>query len=68
MADGAYGGRPTYKTIRDRQGDIVVVIPPKAGALPSKADGSIVTQRDVHMWMMESLGRLGWQEAADYGK
>nr|AWD72048.1 hypothetical protein pE3SP1_p013 [Polaromonas sp. E3S] len=67
-ADGAYDGEATYKTILDRQGDITVVIPPRAGALPSQADGSIVTQRDAHVLMMESLGRLGWQEAAGYGK
>jgi len=67
-ADGAYDGEATYKTILDRQGDIAVVIPPRAGALPSQADGSIVTQRDAHVLMMESLGRLGWQEAAGYGK
>lgn len=67
-ADGAYDGEATYKAILDRQGDIAVVIPPRAGALPSQADGSIVTQRDAHVLMMESLGRLGWQEAAGYGK
>ncbi len=34
-ADGAYDGEAPYKTILDRQGDIAVVIPPRAGALPS---------------------------------
>ena len=28
----------------------------------------IVTQRDAHILMMESLGRLGWQDASGYGK
>ncbi len=47
-ADGAYNGEPTCKTILDRQCDIAVVIPPRAGALPSQADGrSVQTALDV---------------------
>jgi hypothetical protein len=67
-ADGAYDGEPTYQTILARQSDIAVVIPPRDGAVLSQADGAIVTQRDAHVLMMESLGRLGWQEATGYGK
>jgi hypothetical protein len=67
-ADSAYDGEPTYQTILARQSDIAVVIPPRQGAVLSQGDGAIVTQRDAHVLMMESLGRLGWQEAAGYGK
>ena len=67
-ADGAYDGEPTYQTILARQSNIAVVIPPRDGAVLSQADGAIVTQRDAHVLMMEALGRLGWQEAAGYGK
>jgi hypothetical protein len=67
-ADGAYDGEPTYQTILARQSNIAVVIPPRDGAVLSQADGAIVTQRDAHVLMMESLGRLGWPEAAGYGK
>jgi hypothetical protein len=34
----------------------------------SQSDGAIVTQRDAHVLLMESLGRLGWQEPSGYGK
>ncbi len=45
-----------------------MVIPPRDGAVLSQANGAIVTQRDAHVLMLESLGRLGWHEATGYGK
>jgi hypothetical protein len=59
---------PLNQTILARQSDIAVLIPPRDGAVLSQADGAIVTQRDIHVLMMESLERLGWQEATGYGK
>lgn len=53
-ADGAYDGEPTYETIAQRDPQIGVVIPTP-------------TLRDTHLLMIESLGRLGWQEACGYG-
>ncbi len=63
-ADGAYDGEATCKPILDRQGDIAVVIPPRAGALPSQADGSIVQQR---LPGLELHGHAGVNGAAHAG-
>src|SRR3954469_20016414 len=47
-ADGAYDGAPTYQTIAAHGGDIAVVIPPRATAIPSGELGK-PTQRDRHL-------------------
>jgi len=66
-ADGAYDGEPTYDTIAKRDPQIKVVIPSRATAQPSAQFEKDPTTRDTHLLMIESLGRLGWQEACGYG-
>jgi hypothetical protein len=66
MADGAYDGEPTYRTILDRHPAATVVIPPRSTAVPgSTADP---TQRDRHIQSLAEEGRLGWQRETDDGK
>ena len=67
-ADGAYDGDPTYETIARREPQIEVVIPPRATAQPSAQFETDPTTRDTHLLMIQSLGRLGWQEVCGYGK
>jgi hypothetical protein len=67
-ADGAYDGEPTYETIARHDPDIAVVIPPRATALPSAEFETNASARDTHLIMIESLGRLGWQDVSGYGK
>ena len=67
-ADGAYDGEPTYETIAQRDPQIEVVIPPRVTAQPSAQFEVDPTRRDTHLLMIQSLGRLGWQEACGYGK
>ena len=67
-ADGAYDGEPTYETIAQRDPKIEVVIPPRATAQPSAQFETDPTMRDTHLLMIQSLGRLDWQEACGYGK
>lgn len=68
MADGAYDGAPTYETIALRDPLIEVVIPPRATAQPSAQFETKPCTRDTHLLMIQSLGRLDWQEATGYGK
>lgn len=67
-ADGAYDGEPIYETIAQRDPKIEVVIPPRATAQPSAQFETDPTIRDTHLLMIQSLGRLDWQEACGYGK
>jgi transposase len=66
-ADGAYDGAPTYQTIAAHGGDIAVVIPPRATAIPSGELGK-PTQRDRHLAMIAKQGRLAWQASTGYGQ
>lgn len=67
-ADGAYDGEPTYETIAQHDPQIEDVIPPRATAQPSAQFETDPTMRDTHLLMIQSLGRLDWQEACGYGK
>lgn len=66
-ADGAYDGEPTYETIVKRDPQINVVLPPRATAQPSAQFETNPTTRDTHLLMIQSLGRVGRQEAVGYG-
>lgn len=67
-ADGAYEGEPTYETIARRDPDIAVVIPPRVTGLLSASFEANPSPRDTHLLMIESMGRLGWQEISGYGQ
>jgi len=67
MADGAYDGAPTYRTIAAYGEDIEVVIPPRATAVPGGEPGP-PTQRDRHLAMITERGRLAWQASTGYGQ
>jgi transposase len=66
-ADGAYDGAPTYQTIARHGDDILVVIPPRKTAVPG-TESSSPNQRDRHLDMINTEGRLAWQEATGYGQ
>jgi transposase len=68
LADGAYDGEPTYRTILDRHPDATVVIPPRSNAVLSDTADTEPTQRDQHIEMLANKGRMGWQKAVGYGK
>ena len=51
MADGAYDGAPTYRTIATYGDDIGVVIPPRSTAVASGEPGP-PTQRDHHLRLL----------------
>ena len=69
-ADGACNGDPVYRAVAARQPDpsVAVVIPPRAGTVASRTSGTVPSQRDGHIRMIEDRGRLGWQKAVGYGR
>ena len=67
IADGAYDGAPTYETIAQYGDDIEVVIPPRKTAVAG-VESSTPIQRDRHLDMINTEGRLAWQEATGYGQ
>jgi hypothetical protein len=66
--DGAYDGEPTYETIAQPDPLIDVVIPPRITAQPSAQFETSPCRRDMHLLLIQSIGRLDWQEATGYGK
>ena len=66
-ADGAYDGAPTYQTIAQHGDAIEVVIPPRKTAVAGMESSSPI-QRDRHVEMINTEGRLAWQEATGYGR
>ena len=63
-ADGAYDGKPTYRSVLQHSATASVVIPPRSTAVES---GS-ADQRDKHIAAIAKDGRLKWRAASGYGK
>ena len=65
IADGAYDTEAVSQTILDRQAQAKIVIPPhKTAILSARGD----TQRDQHIRIIETHGRMSWQKATGYSK
>ena len=67
IADGAYDGAPTYQAIAQRGADIEVVIAPRKTAV-SATESRSPNQRDRHLDLINTEGRLAWQKATGYGQ
>ena len=67
IADGAYDGAPAHQTIAKHGADIEVVIPPRKTAVPATESHS-PNQRDRHLHLINTEGRLAWQQATGYGQ
>lgn len=67
-ADGAYDAEPTYKQIARHGAQIDVIIAPRITAQPRAQFEAAPPTRDNHLLMMQSLGRVEWQQAYGYGK
>ena len=50
-----------------RHPEAAVVVPPRAGAVPSEGAKTAPTRRDRHLRFVAERGRMGWQRAAGYG-
>ena len=66
--DGAYDGAPTYDAVAARAGSIPVIIPPHVTAVLSATAVHHPSQRDQHITLMATKGRLGWQKETGYGR
>jgi hypothetical protein len=64
--DGAYDRDDVYAEVTARDPDVVVVVPPRANAVPSETALSHPTQRDTHLRCITERGRMGWQKASGY--
>ena len=67
-ADGAYDQDSVYRAVTDRDPDAVVVVPPRATAVPSETAETEPTQRDRHLLWIAKKGRMSWQRASGYNK
>jgi hypothetical protein len=67
-ADGAYDGMPTYRVVAAHGKHIGVIIPPHVTAVLSDEAGHDPSQRDKHILLIASRGRLGWQKQTGYGR
>ena len=68
IADGAYDGEPTYRTVAEHAPDADVIIPPRATTVASASAATTPPQRDRHIQMIKEHGQLGWQRAVQYGR
>ena len=64
--DGAYDRDDDYANVAARHPDAVVVVPPRASAVPSDAAATTPTQRDRHLPCIAERGRMGWRRASGY--
>ena len=65
-ADGAYDWDSGYDDVAVRHPEAVVIVPPRANAVPSSTADTAPTQRDRHLQSIEERGRMGWQAASGY--
>jgi hypothetical protein len=66
--DAAYDQDSVYRTVTDGDPDAVVVVPPRATAVPSETAETEPTQRDRHLQCIAEKGRIGWQKMSGYNK
>ena len=64
--DGAYDRDDVYAEVAARHPEAEVVVPPRAGAVPSAAAETAPTRRDAHLRRIAERGRMGWQRASGY--
>jgi hypothetical protein len=65
-ADGAYDQDNVYATVAEHSPEAVIVVPPRATAVPSPMAETDPTQRDRHIQVIAEQGRMGWQRTSGY--
>jgi hypothetical protein len=66
--DGAYDQDSLYRAITERDADALVIVPPRATAVPSETAENDPTQRDQHLKDIAAKGRIAWQKTSGYTK
>jgi len=67
-ADGAYDQEGVSATVAERHPASVIIVPPRATAVPSETAETELTQRDRHLRSLAEHGRAAWQKASGYTK
>jgi hypothetical protein len=66
--DGAYDQDGVYASVAERHPEAIVIVPPRATAVPSARAETAPTQRDRHLQLIAERGRMGWQKASGYNR
>jgi len=66
--DGAYDQDRVYASVAQYHPEAVVVVPPRATAVPSDTAETAPTQRDRHLQLITEHGRMTWQRWSGYNK
>ncbi len=66
--DGGYDQDRLYASVAQCHPEAVVVVPPRATAVPSGTAETAPTQRDGHLQHIAEHGRMAWQNASGYNK
>ncbi len=66
--DGGYDRDRVYDSVAGRHPEAVVVVPPRASAVPSDTAETAPTQRDGHLQHIAEHGRMAWQNASGYNR
>jgi hypothetical protein len=59
--DSPYDQDSVYQAVTDRDPGAIVVVPPRATAVPSETAETAPTQRDRHLQCIAEKGRIDWQ-------
>ena len=65
-ADGGYDQDGVSAAVAARHPEAAIIVPPRAGAVPSDAAETAPTQRDRHIEAIAERGRMDWQKASGY--
>jgi len=66
--DGAYDQDGVTASVAERYPEAVIIVPPRASAVPSDTAETAPTQRDRHLQQIAEHGRVAWQRASGYTK
>ena len=66
--DGGYDQDRVYDSVAQRHPEAVVVVPPRANAVPSDRAETAPTQRDGHLRRIAEHGRIRWQTVSGYNR
>jgi Transposase DDE domain len=64
-ADGAYDCEAVYDAVAEPHPQAAVIIPPRATAIRNE---TTTTQRDRHLQVIETRGRMNWQRSSGYNR
>ena len=65
-ADGGYDQDRVYDSVAQRHREAVVIVLPRATAVPSDTAATAPTQRDRHLEIIAQRGRAAWQKVSGY--